>query len=104
MKVKLIIFNTILKPILTYAAETWTLTTKTSSQIQAAEMKTLRLILGITRRDRIRNEVIRERLGVESVLETVEKARLRWYGHVQRMPAEKYPEYLLNWPPKEEDR
>ena len=97
MKVKLIIFNTILKPILTYAAETWSLTTKTSSQIQAAEMKTLRLILGVTRRDRIRNTVIRERLGVEPVLDTVEKSRLRWYGHVQRMPADEYPKHYLNW-------
>ena len=100
VKVKLIIFNTILKPILTYAAETWSLTTKTSSQIQAAEMKTLRLILGVTRRDRIRNTVIRERLGVEPVLDTVEKSRLRWYGHVQRMPADEYPKHYLNWTPQ----
>ncbi|XP_076069458.1 uncharacterized protein LOC143041451 [Oratosquilla oratoria] len=61
--------NTILRPILTYGAKTWKLTTKTESRIGAAEMRVLRIIYGVTRRDRMRNEVIRAELGVESVLE-----------------------------------
>ena len=38
-----------------------------------------------TRRDRIRNKIIRETVGIQSVQEYVERFQLRWYGHVNRM-------------------
>ncbi|XP_076045633.1 uncharacterized protein LOC143027846 [Oratosquilla oratoria] len=82
-RVKTLLYTTILRPILTYGAETWKLTTKTESRIGAAEMRVLRIIYGVTRRDRIRNEVIRAELGVESVLELVQRGQLRWYGQMK---------------------
>ncbi|KAG5591785.1 hypothetical protein H5410_042299 [Solanum commersonii] len=39
---------------------------------------------GHTRSDRIRNEVIREKVGVASVVDKLREARLRWFGHVKR--------------------
>ncbi|XP_076036002.1 uncharacterized protein LOC143021964 [Oratosquilla oratoria] len=56
-KVKVLIYGAILRPILTYGAETWTLTSKTKSKVQAAEMKALRLIKGVTRLDRLTNNL-----------------------------------------------
>ena len=41
-----------------------------------------------TRKDRIRNEVIRERLGVAPINEKLVQHRLRWFGHIQRRPPE----------------
>ena len=61
-KCKVIIYKTILKPILTYAAECWTLTTKTKSKVQGAEIIVLRIIRGVTRRDKMRNDRIRGEL------------------------------------------
>ena len=58
-KVKTLIYISILTPVLIYGHESWTLTSKTRSQIQAAEMKILRLIKGVARLDRLRNEDIR---------------------------------------------
>ena len=50
------------------------------------EMKCLRRICGVTIRDRIRNEEIRRRVGVENDLSgRVERCVLRWYRHVERM-------------------
>ena len=63
---KNIIYKTILKQILLYGAETWSLTTKTQSKLQPAEMRVLRLIKGMTRRDRCRNADIREEVVVGS--------------------------------------
>jgi hypothetical protein len=37
------------------------------------------------RRARIRNKIIRDVVGVQSVQEYVERSQLRWYGHVNRM-------------------
>jgi hypothetical protein len=48
-------------------------------------MQFLRKIEGKTRRDRIRNKIIRETAGVQPIQEFVERSQLRWYGHVNRM-------------------
>ncbi|XP_044760236.1 uncharacterized protein LOC123317693 [Coccinella septempunctata] len=41
--------------------------------------------MGVTRRDRIRNESIREDLQVESLEEFIERRQLEWWGHLNRM-------------------
>ncbi|KAG2629199.1 hypothetical protein PVAP13_3KG398102 [Panicum virgatum] len=53
-----------------------------------AEMRMLRWFCGHTRRDGVRNEVIRERVGVAPIEEKLTQHRLRWFGHIQRMPPE----------------
>jgi len=45
----------------------------------------LRLIKSITRRDRLRSDDIRAELHVKSILQFIDEAQLRWYGHVRRM-------------------
>jgi hypothetical protein len=47
----------------------------------------LRWICGHKRRDRVRNDDIRERLGVAPVEEKLVQHRLRWFGYMQRRPA-----------------
>lgn len=89
IKVKKIIFDSILVPILTYGAETWSITTREEKRIEVAEMKVLRTVLGKTRRDRVRNEWVRERVGVVPVMNRIDSARLRWWGHIVRMPGER---------------
>ena len=49
-------------------------------------MRMLRSICGHTRRDRVRNDDIRDRLGVAPIEEKLVQHRLRWFGHVQRRP------------------
>ena len=98
-KVKITIYKTILRPILTYGSEAWVLIKRLQSKVQAAEMRVLRLILGVNMRDRLRNEVIREKLNVESVLEFIERSQLRWFGHVKRMDPARYPRKYLDWKP-----
>jgi hypothetical protein len=48
----------------------------------------LRWICGHTKRDRVRNDDIRERVGVAPVEEKLVQHRLRWFGHMQRRPTE----------------
>ena len=97
---KIIIYKTILKPILLYGAETWSLTTKTQSKLQAAEMRVLRLIKGVTRRGRCKNADIRKEVGVGSIIEDIERSKLRWYGHVMRMSDDRLPKKYLTWVPE----
>ncbi|KAJ1262670.1 hypothetical protein BS78_09G127100 [Paspalum vaginatum] len=49
-------------------------------------MRMLRWICGHTRLDRVRNDEIRDRLGVAPIEEKLIQHRLRCFGHVQRRP------------------
>jgi hypothetical protein len=66
-----------------YGCETWLMISK--SILQATEMRFLKSVTGITRRYKITNYNIRNKLYVESLNGTVNKYRKRWKNHVQRM-------------------
>ncbi|XP_076036005.1 uncharacterized protein LOC143021967 [Oratosquilla oratoria] len=58
-KCKVLMYTTVLRPILLCGSETWTMTSKTKSKIVAAEMEVLRKIKRVSRLDRLRNMDIR---------------------------------------------
>ena len=92
---KLAVFKSLFRPILTYGHESWIMTDRMRSRVQAAEMRFLRRIVGVTRIDRIRNTDIRETLQIEPLLLMVERQQLRWFGHVLRMPPERAVQRIL---------
>jgi hypothetical protein len=51
-------------------------------------MHMLRWICGHTRRDRVQNDDIHERLEVAPVEEKLVQHRFRWFGHMQMRPVE----------------
>src|ERR1043166_8645318 len=60
-----------------------------AEEITACEMRYLRGVCGVTRRDCVRNEQVLEDCGVkENVFQKVGKSALRWFGHVERMTDE----------------
>jgi hypothetical protein len=81
-------YRTAIRLAMLYGAECWPTKRRHVQQLSVAEMRMLRWICGHTRRDRVRNNDIRERLGVASVEEKLVQHHLRWFGHMQRRPAE----------------
>ena len=57
-KPKQIIHQTVLRPILIFGSECWTLTNRLEQQITTLYMKVIRMIQGVTRWDRKRNEAL----------------------------------------------
>jgi hypothetical protein len=71
-----------------YGAECWPTKRRHVQQLSVAEMRMLHWYYGHTRRDRVRNDDIRDRVGVAPIEEKLIQHRLRWFGHVQRRPPE----------------
>lgn len=56
------------------------------------EMDVLRGSAGKSRLDRVRNEDIRNIMGVEeTITQSIERRQLVWYGHVRRMDDNRLP-------------
>ena len=66
-----------------YGAECWPTKFRHVQQLSVAEMCMLRWICGHARMDRVRNDDIRDRLGVAPIEEKLVQHRLKWFGHVQ---------------------
>ena len=77
-----------------YELETVAVTKKQVEEMEVAEMKMLRFAMGVTRKDKIRNEYIRSTVKVERLGMKMREGRLRWYGHVMRRDQEYVGEYV----------
>ena len=63
-------------------------TKKQVKEMEVVEMKMLRFAMGVTRKDKIRNEYIRSTVKVEHLGMKMREGRLRWYRHVMRRDQE----------------
>ena len=61
-----VVYATVM-PVPVYGCETWSLTKKQQSEVQATQMNVLRRIKGVNRFDRVRSVEIREMLNQEGV-------------------------------------
>ena len=62
------------------------------------------MILKKSRMGRIKNEHIKEIMEVKGkpdVIDVIERKRLQWYGHVNRMPEGRIPKLIMEWIPRE---
>nr|XP_009795786.1 PREDICTED: uncharacterized protein LOC104242434 [Nicotiana sylvestris] len=71
--------NMLLRP-----KEYWPVKNSHVQQMKVAETRILRWMCGHNRLDRIRNEIIRDKVGVALMEAKMRKARLIWFGHVKR--------------------
>ena len=71
-----------------YGAETWATTKKQENRIEVTEMRMLRWMCGVTRKDKIRNEHIRGTTRVAQASKKITERRLNWYEHVMRRDGE----------------
>ena len=77
-------------PTVMYGSESWGMKVTERQKLIVFEMKCLRSMTGVSRLDRVRNEVVRARTGVRRELTArVDMNVLRWFGHVERMDNER---------------
>ena len=89
LKVKMKVFNATVLPVLLYGATARALTQTEERRLDAFEMRMLRNIAGVRWEDMVRNVDIRERLRQPPVSLKLRRARMKWFGHVERMGEER---------------
>lgn len=96
---KLKIYKTIIRPIVVYGSEVWTLGIKEQTMLGVWERKILRKIYGGKRSaggwERRTNKEIQELYREPDVVAVVKGQRLRWMGHIMRMSNDRIPKKLL---------
>ncbi|XP_070001984.1 uncharacterized protein [Nicotiana sylvestris] len=80
LKVKF--YKVVVRPTMLYGTECWLVKKSHVQKMKVAEMKMLIWMCGYIRKDRIRNKIIRDKVGVALVEDR--KLRVRWFGHVKR--------------------
>ena len=93
--IKLRMFKAAIVPTLLYGSETWTPLSQHLKRLQSFVMRCLRIILGISVREKQRNTTVRSMARIETVETMIRKRRLRWLGHVARMKPDRIPRQLL---------
>ena len=80
VKLKGKVYRTVVRPAMLYGAETWATTKRQESRIEVNEMRMLRWMCGVTRKDKIRNEHIRGTTKVAQK-DNGEKTEMVWARH-----------------------
>jgi hypothetical protein len=70
-------YRTMTRPAMLYGAKCWPTKRRHVQQLSVAEMRILRWMCGDTRRDRVRNDDIRDRIGVAPIAEKLVQHHLR---------------------------
>ncbi|XP_047501193.1 uncharacterized protein LOC125047125 [Penaeus chinensis] len=83
-KIKVKLYETVVRPVILYGLETCALTKKEERLLVTKDMWMLRRIMGVTLRDRKRGEDIRKELKVCNIIERIRESRLRSFGNLER--------------------
>ncbi|XP_016442779.1 uncharacterized protein LOC107768188 [Nicotiana tabacum] len=70
-------YRVVVRPAMLYGAECWPIKKSHVQKMSVAEMRTLRWMCGHTRKDKIMNEVIKDKVGVAPVEAKLRESRLR---------------------------
>jgi len=77
-------YRTAIRPALLYGTECWAIKRYHAQKMSVAEMSMLRWMCSKTRRNKVRNEDIHNKIGVASIAEMMRENRLRWFDQVRR--------------------
>ena len=92
--------NITAKAALKFGSEAWVLRKREEQRLEAAQMKFLRHLLGITKLDKEKNQCIREKTGAQNTVKEIQQCQKKWLQHVQRMDTNRLPKQSLQYEPK----
>lgn len=98
------VYDMCILPVATYGLETISITKGSADLLETTQRAMERAMLGISIRDRIRNEEIRRRTKVTDVIRYMAEMKWRWAGHVARQDNSRWSNKVIHWRPRETRR
>ena len=92
---KLKVYNQCVIPVMVYRSETWTLYRHQIKKLRTIQQRHLRSILKIKWEDYVTNDEVLDRAMAEDIESILIRNRLRWVGHVVRLPDDRPTKALL---------
>lgn len=100
LKIKTKILQMCVFPTLIYGCQTWALKKELLSKLKATQTTMYRSILGIKKKDKVRNSKLHERIKLHPIEKTIKKLKLKWAGHVARMEEGRWAVQMTKWKPQ----
>lgn len=96
---KMKLLNTCIIPVLTYGAQSWTLTEELKQKLRTAQNDMERKILNIRRSQRVSIRKIKKLTKSTDIVNQAMNLKWTFAGHVQRYPKERWSKKVENWTP-----
>jgi hypothetical protein len=90
-KTKVRIHNITARAAMKFGSEVRKLKKREEQRLEAAQMRFLRHLLGITRLDKEKNQCIREKTRAHNIVKEIKQYQEKWLQHVQRMDTNRIP-------------
>ena len=98
------LYESLVMSTMLYSAELWPLSIMLKKKLEAARHKFQQWILGISWRDKVQNEQVREKTTLQTLSLTIKERRLRWIGHVLQMDDNRLPKQAIYWEANNQER
>jgi len=97
-------YKTLVRPVVTYACETWVLKENIKTKLKVFEREVLRRIYGPTKQKDgtwgiKTNEELNRLTDNKNIINYIKAQRLAWFGHVHRMPDTSMVNKVYEWSP-----
>ena len=100
---KLKLYCSVIRPLVTYACETWTLKETITNRLMAFERKVLRKIFGPTNENGIwqikTNQELDNIIKHKNIINFIRAQRLGWLGHIEQMHGRRMVKAIYCWKP-----
>lgn len=97
---KIKVFKAMVKPVLLYGAESWTITKTIENKLQVFINRCLRRIFKIWWPEVISNRELWARAEEEEIGKQIRKRKFGWLGHTLRKSENEIPKKVLHWNPQ----
>ena len=98
-RTKFRLFNSNIISVLLYGSETWKMTKNDENMVDTFLHKSIRRILKIYWPQKVTNDEVRKRAGIEKISVTIKRRRWKWLGHVLRMENNRHAKIAISWTP-----